>query len=175
MRHSDVVTSYCYSLGALNPVERKESQCYSSCSTLPLSRGRSLTGERKGIRRNSTGKRPIDNVSVESAQLNKQTSSKSIDYAECTKSPRAEYFYSKDCSTLFISSPLSRTTEAIGCPSFRPGVTLTARKPRDPFTALLTAALRSIFAFANAPLCDLAISISPPCVIGSDLAILPVL
>ena len=29
MRHSGVVTSYCYSLSALNPVERKESQCYS--------------------------------------------------------------------------------------------------------------------------------------------------
>jgi hypothetical protein len=89
------VTSYCHSLSALNPVERKESQCYSSCSTLPLSRGRSLTGERKGIRRNSTGKRPIDNVSVESAQLNKQTSSKSIDYAECTKSPRAIFLFQR--------------------------------------------------------------------------------
>jgi hypothetical protein len=37
--------------------------------------------------------------------------------------------HSKDCSMLFSSSPLSRTTKAIACPSFNVGVTLTARKP----------------------------------------------
>src|SRR5262249_58150385 len=69
--------------------------------------------------------------------------------------------------TVFHSEPFTSVTSATGWPSFRAGMTLTARNPLFPFTASDAAASSDRFALAIASLWDFAALRSSPSLIPS--------
>src|SRR5258708_19729060 len=81
--------------------------------------------------------------------------------------------HSRDSDTDLNCVPFSRVTVATACCCLRIGVTLTARYPADSCSALSTAALSVVVAFAIAATCFLAAATSSASLNGSALAILP--